>query len=199
MRTSTVFVVSCLVLANGPAARAATIFGFQFDLTADGVFSPPAVGTGVLSFANDPGDGTHPLTSVGAFSMSFTFGEDRFNQHDIATPLSEVLIVLSGPGPSRRLQFSNISLFGSGPFQGSLDLVNGAGDSLSFEPPGLGRGLTLYSESSQPSQTPSGDYLATQVVIPEPASVVLLATGFLGFMLSSARQRRVNRRTYTWY
>jgi hypothetical protein len=121
--------------------------------------------------------------------MSFTFGDDTFTEADILTPLSEVLVILSAPGPLRRLQFSNINSFGSGPNAGSLDLINATGDNLTFEPPGFGFGLNLYSESSQPNQFPSGDYLASQ--IPEPASLVLLATGIPGLMaFARARQRR---------
>ena len=47
--------------------------------------------------ANDPGDGTFALTSLG-FSMSFTFWSTTYTDADIDTPLSEVLVVLSTTG-----------------------------------------------------------------------------------------------------
>jgi hypothetical protein len=173
------------MLANGLTALAENIFAFQFDISPDGVVLPPNAGTGLFSFANDPGDGTHLLTSLGAFDISFAFGEDTYIEADIVTPLSEVLVILSRIGSVRRLQFSNINPFGSGPFNGSLDLVNSANHTLSFEPPGFGLGLSLYSESTQPMQFVSGDYQASQ--IPEPTSFVLIATVIAGLVVFARR------------
>jgi hypothetical protein len=191
MRSSIVILtMTCLlVLGAGSTAHADPLFVFQFDASPDGLISPPLVGTGTFSFANDPGDGTHLLTSLGAFSMSFTFGTDSFTDVDIATPLGEVLVILSTTGPDRELQFSNTNAFGSGPFAGSLDFINVSDDNLSFEPPGFGTGLIFYSESSQLLQFPSGDYMALQVV-PESASFVLLATGIAGLIVFARYRRR---------
>jgi hypothetical protein len=197
MRSSVVVLaMTCLlVLGVGSSAQADPLFVFQFDAFPDGLISPPLAGTGTFSFANDPGDGTHLLASLGAFSMSFTFGADTFTDADIASPLSEVLAILSTTGPDRRLQFSNTHALGSGPFGGSLDLINGSGDNLSFEPPGFGAGLILYSESNQPLQFPSGDYLALQApaAIPEPASWALMGTGIAWLVIFARTRGRPKR------
>jgi PEP-CTERM motif-containing protein len=177
--------ITCLlVLGTARTAQADPLFFFQFDDTDNGTVTPPIVGTGTFSFAIDPGNGTHALTSLGAFSMSFTFGATTFTNTHIVTPLSEVLVVLSMQGTDRRVQFSNINPFGSGPFMGSIDFING-GNGLSFEPPGTGGNLDRYAQVTAAGFT-IGNY--SGLTIPEPSSLALLAMGVAG-LLGLARKR----------
>jgi PEP-CTERM motif len=187
MRSSVLpLALTCLfVLATGSTAQAESIFFFEFDNSPDGMITPPIVGTGTFDFAIDPGNGTHPLTSLGAFSMSFTFGATTFTPAHIVTPLSEILVILSPLGADRRVQFSNVLPFGSGPFGGAIDFINGV-SFLSFEPPGFGGSLDLYFQGD--GAVFFGNYLGVQP-IPEPSSLALLGMGGAGLVVL-ARKRR---------
>jgi len=184
MRLVLTLAATCLfVFSIASPAQADAVFSFGFDAIADGTLSAPLVGTGTFSFATDPGDGTFALTSLGAFSMSFTFGGNTYTDADITTPLGEVLVVLATGGPDRTLKFSNTNGFGSGTFGGSLDFVNAVGD-LSLSPPSAGLGL--YFEEN--GQFFFGDYLGVQV--PEPSMAVLMAVGIAGLALWVRSRRR---------
>ncbi len=123
-------------------ASQALTFNFEFDAAGDGLpLDPPIVGTGTFSFDGDPGDGTFALTSLPNFDFFFDFNGDTFSNANIATPVSEVLVVISTSGSDRVVNFSNTNDFGSGPDEGSIDfenLDNLSETFLTFEPPGLG-------------------------------------------------------------
>ena len=180
------FAALLLLLLLHPA-HAATTFNFVFDnrgLDEPPPPVPPFFGFGTVTIANDPGDGTFGLTSLGGFSMSYTFGTNLFSDADIATALSEVLVVLTWIPGGQQLQFSNVNAFGSGPQSGSIDFDNSLGDYLTFEPPGFG-GLNLYQENDG-SGLLAGNYLATAGV-PGPIAgaglpgLVFAAAGLLGW------------------
>jgi hypothetical protein len=188
MRSGVFLATLCIgVLAFGETAEADSVFLFEFDSTFDATLTPPIVGTGTFSFAVDPGDGTHLLTSLGAFSMTFQFSAASFTEADIGTPLGEVLVILTTTGAGRRLQFSNVNGNGNGPAGGSLDLV---GSILTFEPPAFGAGLNLY-QLGDVQPTLAGTYRAFQAV-PEPSFLVLLGTA-VGVSLLRHRGRRTPR------
>ena len=98
--TIVAFAVTCfLALGFVSPAQADPMFFFQFDNVADLTVSPPLVGTGRFTFDRDPGIGTFPLLSLGAFSMSFSFvNGETFTEAGIVTPLDEVLVVLTPAG-----------------------------------------------------------------------------------------------------
>jgi hypothetical protein len=178
---------------------AQTTLDFQFNNTPNSLGTPPIVGTGTFTFATDPGDGTFPIADLGAFSLGFTFTDgDSYNQTDITSVLSEVLVVLSGSGSTRRLQFddSGSGNTGSGgPYNGSLDLTSGSSE-LSFEPLFFAGGLLQeYYEGPSAGSTTLGDYLATgsgSGSVPDGGSSFwLLGIGCLALGIASVRRPRL--------
>ena len=171
--------ISLLVFSLAFALNASAIsFTFQFDNDPTPGIQSPIVGTGLFTFANDPGIGTFAFNSLGAFSMSFSFTNGHsFTQADITSDLSQVFVVLTNFGTGERLQFSDDGDGSGGTSDGSLDFFNGSNE-LSFEPSYFGAGLRLYFETGLPG---FGDYLATNgVAAPEPgstATLMLLAVG----------------------
>jgi hypothetical protein len=149
----------------------ATTFNFGFDNNPTTGIQAPIVGTGAFTFANDPGNGTFAFNSLGAFSIAFSFVDgETFTSADIASDLSQVLVVLSGSGMHRRLQFSDTGSGGGGPFAGSIDFTSSTG-ALSFEPSYFGGNLDLYFTNAF-----FGSYLATtgNVKVPDAGSTMML-------------------------
>lgn len=177
--------VLTLLLALNSSLHAIT-FDLVFDNDPTPGIQAPIVGTGAFTFANDPGNGTFPFATLGAFSLTFSFfsGASIFTQSDIVSDLSLATVVLSTSGASRILQFSDTG-FGSGPFGGSLDLVNPSGEALSFEPSYAGAGLRLYQGATVPAFL-FGDYSAVNGV-PESGSTIKLL-GYTAVALVFARR-----------
>ncbi len=194
--------VALLLGSAGQLTAGPVTFDFQFDNSGggpDGTVKPPIVGTGTLTLPTDPGNGTFTLSSLTGFSMSYTFGTDMYTQADIKSndSLTEVVIGNFGGG-QRRAYFTDPGAQNGagGPLNGSLDLINAAGDDLSFEPKEFG-GHNLYFENGhavtgQPNNF-FGNYLgltAGPATVPEPASVTLLGLGVSGLALRAWRKRR---------
>ena len=178
-------------------ASAAMTYQFMFDNRGLGQPPPPLppfIGSGTLTIANNPGTGTFALNSLGGFSLSFTVGTSTFTTADIRTPISEVLVVITATSAGQQVQFSNNSPTGSGtgPVGGSLDLMNAAGATLSFEPPAFG-GTNLY-QLIAPGGTgllAAGNYRGLSgASVPEPSSFALCAlAGAVGLTVARARRQ----------
>lgn len=139
MRAMRAVTILALLLVVGQVKADPVTFNFQFDNQgfgeADGIVTPPLVGSRTFTIDNNPGPGTYTLAALGTFSLSFTFTDgNTYTQTDIASDptKSEAVIVSSGVG--ERLYFSDPGFGGGGPEAGSLDLVNSNSDLLSFEP-----------------------------------------------------------------
>lgn len=176
-----------VVLGSVPAQ--ALVFQFQFAKTGEGL--PPIVGSGSFSFDGDPGIGTFPLDSLANYKFNFRFdwtGSYVFTNSAIATPTSEVLVVITGSPTLRDLKFSNINRLGSGPLRGSLDFFDFYHFyMLSFEPPWVGGNLDgfYFPESGR---NDLGTYSAIYVPGPLPVMGVAAAFGW---------SRRLRRRIAT--
>ena len=196
---------ACAALAFSGAAHATT-FSFIFDdngLRDSGGFSPgppvaPYSGSGTFSTTASLGDGEYTLADLGPFSAVFDVDSAYYVTSDIQTPLTEILLEVSGAAGSESLNFSDSdpSGFGTGPEQGSLDLINQAGDYLSFAPPAVGPLSFYQSGTGGPAAYPDviGRYAATQAIsaAPEPSAwaLLLLGIGALGVALRTRQARR---------
>jgi hypothetical protein len=177
----------------------------SFDFVFDGNFDPgiqTVIGTGSFTFANDPGTGTFAFNSLGAFSMTYSFDNGpTFTQGDIQSDLSQVLVVLSVNGGTRRLQFSDTGTGSGGPFGGSLDLLTAGGAGLSFEPSYFGGGLDLYFETVPHSESGAfGSYLATTGSngVPDAATTAgLMLPALLGLFAMKRSLRGYSPRKFT--
>ncbi|MBL9206010.1 MAG: hypothetical protein JNN01_13040 [Opitutaceae bacterium] len=165
----------------------ATTFNFVFDSDFSSGIQAPLAGTGTFTFATDPGDGTHAFSSLGAFSMNFSFTSgDVFTEFDIKSDLALVRVVFSTVGSVRRLQFSDTGSGSGGPFLGSIDFENSLGRFLTFEPSSTGGNLDLYFES----QLGLGSYNATLATsVPDDGSTALLAAIGLVVVFAGTRRR----------
>ena len=173
------------------------IFRGALDNVGDGLpLDPPIVGSGSFSFDGDPGAGSFALTSLPNYTFSFLFVDgNSFGNADIATPLNEVLVLISQTGNTYDLKFSNIGPEG-GPFGGSIDFDNTVSD-LSFEPPSYGGNLDLYFFSSTTSYY-FGNYSATAPVPSAPVSVpgplpILVVPGLLAFSRKLRKRIKLHR------
>lgn len=166
----------------------AGIFQLAFDDTATAVLlDGNIVGTGTVSWTGPNIDGTFPVLSLPDFDLFFQFGPDTFTLSDATTPLSEVLVLVSGGGTE--LFFSNNGAT-SGGFNGAIDFVDADMSNpdlsvLSFEPPGFSPPPpSLYYVGNIGSATYFGDYgVVDSSVVPEPTALsvwaFLAATGFV--------------------
>jgi hypothetical protein len=181
-------VAMAATLAFCCSLSAQTTFYFQFNDLPGSLGAGPTVGTGTFTFATDPGDGLFPFADLGAFTMNFNFNDGAsLDQSDIISDPSDMEVLLTGSGPSRRLQFDDTGFGGGGIFGGSLDLFSGIA-ALSFEPSYAGDGLQLYQEADIFGPGNFGDYLATASV-PDGGSTFWLL-GFGCFALTFAATRR---------
>lgn len=136
-----------IALSIVPFKANALTFDFNLDNTFDETITEPFVGEGTFSFDGDLEDGTYALESLENFDFDFSFTDgSSFSNADIITPMGEVLVVISTTETERKVQFSNVNPFGSTELFGSLDFANFDNETfLSFEPPGIGGDLNLYS------------------------------------------------------
>lgn len=178
-------------------AQAATTFNFSFDnngpLEPDGTVGLPLVADGTFVSPVDLTPGTYALSSLPGFTLSFDFSGDTFSEADIETPISDVAVTITNHGGGERLVFTENPPGGdTGPFAGSLDLVNSSGSDLTFEPTFAG-GHNLYAEIDGDSGAQNfGNYLALAGgAVPEPAgwAMMLIGLGGLGMVLRNARRR----------
>jgi hypothetical protein len=159
-------------LAIGFLPHAAAADSYNLSLTATGPSSPP-LGTGSFSIDTPPpglfGAGIYLEGVVGSnlLSLSFTLGADTF---DLSDEFAPALVEFDGGG-----NVSSISYLG---------LSGGALLSVS----GLSYNLTGGSVASTGTITAS--------VVPEPASMTVLAAGLIG--LAALHRRRSIQSMTTW-
>src|SRR6202035_5410894 len=103
-RTSLISALVLLVAAMPFTAKAATTFYLQFDDSGGGpdrTVSPPSIGNGTFVCPVDLARGTYDLSSLGGFSMQFSFpSETTFSTVDIATPIDEVAVAITQFAPN---------------------------------------------------------------------------------------------------
>jgi hypothetical protein len=190
---------------SGPAfagTSSGVVFNFQFDSSGggpDGTVTPPIVGTGTFSIASDPGNGTFALSTLGNYSMSYTFGNTTFTNADIVSNPADTLVVIAPDGQQRRVYFTDPGSGSEGPLGGSLDLDTGDPlfNLLSFEPSVEG-GHNLYVFGDSEADLYFGNYLGltNSAAVPEPASLTLglVVPAAAGFRLLLRRRKPQGRK-----
>ncbi len=172
------------IFVQMPAGAAS--FTIKFDDISDGILKPPFVGSGSFSFDGLATDGTFPLLSLENFSFDVDFSGDVFSNAHIATPLDEVLIVISGIGT--QVNFANINGAGSGGYGGSIDFDNANNvveQFISFEPSyGTPPLANRYVTDSF-----FGNYGTSSTVIPLPPAIWLFGSGVLGLIGITRRKK----------
>jgi hypothetical protein len=190
MKRLAILAAVTLQLGFPAQVKAGPVFGFQFDSAtgeSDGIVTQPIVGTGTLTLPDDPGNGTFALSSLGALKMSFVFRNTTFTQADIASDLNLSELNISSDGSQRRAYFTDTGDGAGGPNGGSLNLTDGKGDFITFEPSFYG-GHNLYIESGPtPNSVFSGNYLGLTLatIVPEPAGLTLALACLIGVALQS--------------
>jgi hypothetical protein len=174
--------VSIILLVLCCANSSAITFKFQF------VNAGGASGDGRFEIATDPGVGTFPLSTLD-FSLDFQLNSaGMFTEDDIInSPLSDVGVAISESGGVRHLQF----IGDSGPVaQGSLELTNPAGFTLSLAPPAFGLFYLILEDGTF---IDFGEYTATATAtVPDDNStglLLVLGAGALTVIGRAARLR----------
>lgn len=156
----------------------AGVFHLEFDDVGDGLpLDAPIVGTGTVSWTGPNNDGTFPILGLADFDLQFDFGGDTFTLTDATTPLSEVLVMVSGGGTE--LFFGNTGPT-SGGFAGAIDFVDADNSNalisvLSFEPPAFSPPpASLYFAGDVMATNYFGDYsVVSSSVVPEPSALAV--------------------------
>ena len=172
------FLVSCLVSLPIPA-RAGMIFPILFDTNFQNAnfVAPPFVGVGQLSFSNDLPDGSYPLASLNDLAFSATIGGETWTEADTVSFQPGTAIVIDNSG--RQFYFDGSE---ATPYSGALDIVNGHGEVLSFEPNWFTAApWNLYSTST--------GFEGTYGITPEPTTWCLALSGAV-YCLVAAQQRQ---------
>jgi len=191
MKRKSLIAALALTVLPAFAASAATTFSFQFDSVQGGTF---VSGT-------DLSPGTYDLSSLGYFSVEFSFGapfpELAFSNNDIVTPLDQAAIKITPFAPGveslvfvptccdddirTALQFT-IDVSDLGPEPGYVIyslLFNASPD-----------GENSFYEALSPGGLGFGNYLALSPVVPEPSTWAMMLLGFAGLGFAGYRASR---------
>lgn len=180
-----------VLMLVAPASALSILMNYDDAAPSDGA---PFLGTGVLTVAVDPGNGTFAWSALSSPTLDFVFpgvgplGDDIFfDEGDIATPLANLEVILGGAGPTREFRFTGA---GGGPGSGSLDLVNGAGVLLTHQPGG-GSLYVLANVTNEVEYVPGGEIASPNAAIPLPAAgwLMLAGAGALAGLRRRARTR----------
>ena len=195
--------IAALALTVLPAftASAATTFSFEFDDTgtvgAPGTVTPPIVGTGTFVSPIDLSPGTYDLSSLGLFSVEFSFGplpEDEFSTMDIVTPLDQGAIKITpfAPGVERLVFVPTCCDDGIYTALELMNTVDNFGEIVQnslFFAASPGGENSFYEELAVGGRA-FGNYLALSPVVPEPSTWTMMLLGFAGLGFAGYRASR---------